>query len=41
MEPPASGGQIKTHRTDGLLNLVALGGIEPPTQVFSIPVQEQ
>jgi hypothetical protein len=28
--------QRKTHRGDGLINLVAWGGIEPPTQGFSI-----
>jgi len=27
----------KAHRMDGLFNLVAWGGIEPPTQGFSIP----
>jgi hypothetical protein len=30
------GDQRKTHRGDGLINLVAWGGIEPPTQGFSI-----
>jgi hypothetical protein len=28
--------QRKTHHKDGLINLVAWGGIEPPTQGFSI-----
>ena len=28
--------QRKTHHADGLFNLVAWGGIEPPTQGFSI-----
>ena len=28
--------QRKTHHADGLINLVAWGGIEPPTQGFSI-----
>jgi hypothetical protein len=32
------GDQRKTHRGDGLINLVAWGGIEPPTQGFSILV---
>ena len=30
--------QGKTHRRDGQFNLVAWGGIEPPTQGFSIQV---
>ena len=30
------GDQRKTHRRDGQFNLVAWGGIEPPTQGFSI-----
>jgi len=29
-------GQRKTHHEDGQFNLVAWGGIEPPTQGFSI-----
>jgi hypothetical protein len=35
------GDQRKTHHGDGLINLVAWGGIEPPTQGFSIQMHEQ